>query len=913
MERVELHCHSKYSKMDGIAYPYDIVKFAEDNGMSAVAITDHGSIKAFPELEWATSGVDCDVKPIFGIEAYVVNDYEQVVYNYKGQDFGTVVVVDVETTGLSTNDDSIIEIGAIKLENGSVVDSFSTFVNPQRKLSEFIVGLTGITDEMVATAPLIAEAVKLFIEFAGDSVLVAHNANFDIGFIKKAAKDNDIVFEPSYIDTVMLSKYVYPDAKRRALPKLCEEIGIEVEKSHRAVDDAITCSKLYKKMIEGLDRDGIDISVVDNYLNISHFRKGPTFHSTVLIKDQKGKKILYNLISLAEQYNDSKDIFSLKSLVNNREHLLIGSGCECGLLFRAVLDGKADDVIEEIAKKYDFIEVQPHTNNKYLLTSDRYPEITSEQDLINLNLKLIAVGEKLGIPVVATGDVHYINADDLISRNVLKSYLGFAEDDDTDLHFRTTKEMLDAFAYLGKEKAEEIVITNSNKIADMCQEFNLLPVGKKYPKIENQAALLREICVTRAEELFGNPIPANIMERLERELDSVHNSEMEFSFIYLYDLLGELQVEPYEINTRGCAGNLLISYLLGITDFCPTEYNLSPMFVFGAKNDKEPDIDVNFSEKKQKEALKEYAGENVSAKLRAGTDACVSEEGAIYAIKEYESLKGVSLDETTKEKVIKDLSDVYREKSVHPGGIVIIPKEEDLYDFSPLDLREDGTATTYFNYYRLDDCLFKQDLLHYVGLDMLEKLENETGYFLCDLTYDEPEIMRLFTIDDETEELCADLPEYRYIGSRKILKQAKPKNFNELIKVIALSHGTDVWTDNAEKLLSEDKAALSDIIATRDDIFDYLIEHGIAEADAFTITEQIRKGVWARGRAKRHAEYMDMMREAGVPEWYIESCNKICYLFPRAHAISYARVNWRLAWYKVNYPKTYEMVASQYL
>ena len=917
MERVELHCHSKYSEMDGLAYPYDIVKLAQKEGMPAVAITDHGSVLMFPELEWATSYDDCNVKPIFGMEAYVVDDYEKAVYNYNGQDISVFIAVDVETTGFSAMKDDIIEIGAVKICNGEVVDRLSILVNPDKDIPKFIEELTGISNEMVSDAPDIKEAFREFCKFAGDNILVAHNANFDIRFLKAAAYKAGVNYCPTYIDTVMLCRYVYPEFRRYRLASVCEELGINIQHCHRAVDDATACGMIFNKITERLKVENVGIEYVND--NIEHcsktFEKSATYHCTVLLKNSKGKKIIYNMISQAEKSKATKGrvVFSLRELCNNRGNVLLGSGCEAGLLYKAIINDKSEEEIEEIAKHFDFIEVQPHMNNKFLLEQETYPYIQTEQDLIDINQRLIALGERLSIPVVATADAHYLDKEDLLSRNVLRAYRGFAEDDDTDLHFRTTKEMLEAFFYLPDEKAREIVITNTNKIANMCEVIDFLPEGKHYPYNEDDSIEIRRLCESKLGKIYKDNVPEEIEERLNWELEAIHNTNTEFAFVLLHRLIEDLNVRPFDINTRGSAGNILVCFLLGISDINPIQYNLSPYFAFGFNKMKEADIDLNFSTNMREKAIAIYGNcDGISSTVLASTENCISEEVAYVAVENYQKKNNAIFSEDKVKKIVSDLQDVYECKNVHPGGIVLVPQGDELQDYTPLAFTKDNQAITYFNYYRLDNCLFKQDILPYFGLDMLEKLEEITGDMPDELTYCEPEIMKLF-FDFNGVMGCEELPEFMHQGSLEILKKAMPKNFDELVKVFALCHGTDVWSDNAELLLEQGKADLSEIISSRDDIYDFLRNKGIDEETAYLITEQVRKGKWAYGHSKRYSEYVGILQDAGVPEWFIWSCSKICYLFPRAHAISYAKLNWRLGWYKVHYSEQYTKIVEEFI
>lgn len=492
--------------MDGVAYPYDIVKFAEKEGMPAVAITDYGCILGFPEFEWAATIGQCEVKPLFGIEAYVVNDYEKAVYNYKGQDITKVVAVDIETTGFSAIKDEIIEISGVKICNGEVEDRFNILVNPGINIPRDIEKLTGITNEMVLRAPYIENAFIEFSKFAGNNVLIAYDTNFAVRFLKAAAIKAGVNYDPAYIDTKMLCRYLYPDFQRYTLNSVCKELEIDIDPYCCTVDYAVACGMVFSRAIERLKNEDVDIGSVNNIIkhSPSFFTMSETYHCTVLLKNPKGKKIIYNLISQAEQNKGrgNRNVFSLWELCNNRNNLLLGSGCEAGLLFRAIIDDKSEEEVEEIARCFDFIEVQPHMNNKYMLENPHKPHIQTEQDLIDINLKLILLGERLNIPVVATGDVHYLSKEDSLSRNVLRAFQGFVEDDETDLHFRTTKEMLKAFSYLPEDKEKEIVITNTNRIADMCELISFLPEGKHYPVNEDNSIELRKLCERKLVQTY---------------------------------------------------------------------------------------------------------------------------------------------------------------------------------------------------------------------------------------------------------------------------------------------------------------------------------------------------------------------------------------------------------------------------
>ena len=716
----------------------------------------------------------------------------------------------------------------------------------------------------------------------------------------------------------MLCRYVYPEFSKYKLDTVCAELGVEIGCSHRAVDDAAACGMIFTRIIDRLKKEGVEIGNVNDKIEYCQkaFAKSTIYHCTVLLKNAKGKKTLYRMISQAEKRKDKKgrDIFSLRELCSHRDDFLLGSGCEAGLLYRAVIGGKNDDEIKEIARRFDFIEVQPHLNNKYLIEAERYSHIRTEQDLIDINLKLIALGEELGILVVATGDVHYLYREDLPSRKVLMSYRGMTEDDDMDLHFRTTKEMLEEFSYLPAEKAEEIVITNTNKIADMCETIPFLPEGMYYPCAENDAAELRGLCERKLEQLYKDNVSEEIKGRLDWELEAIHNTHTEFVFLSLHRLIKKLNIRAYDMNTRGCAGNALVCFLLGITDIDPVRYHLSPCFVFGVDQMEEADIDINFSSNVIEKAIANY-GEysEFAATFWASTEAWIGEVTAYDAVEKYQEDKNIHFSEDETGKIVRDLQRLYKARGVHPGGIVLVPKGYDPEDFTPIAVAEDGRAITYFNYCDLKQCLFKQDILDCGHLDMLERLEMIAGEIPEELTYSEPEIMNLF-LDRDGIWGCEGLPEFRSEideTARKILKKVKPKNFEELVKVLGLKHGTNTWKYNAEILLKEGNVSLAEMIADKDDVYDFLRSKGIAEEIAFFIAEEVKWGSWGSGHSNDYSEYVEMMLDAGIPTWFLWSCSQIRYLFPRAHGISYARLVWRLGWYKVYYPEQYAKIVAE--
>lgn len=734
MERVELHCHSNYSRLDGLGAPADIIAFAKDKGMTAVAITDHGEVVAFPEL--AKKAVyyqykrdvmkqisEIDVKPIFGIEAYIV-------------------------------------------------------------------------------------------------------------------------------------------------------------------DEA--------------------------------FEKSTPYHCTVLLKNVKGKKSLYHMISQAEKNKDAggRAVFSFRELCNNRKDLLIGSGCNVGLLYKAVISDKSDDEIAEIAKCFDFIEVQPYTNNQFLIQDAAYPHIRTEQDLIDINLKLIVLGEKLGIPVVATGDVHYLEKEDLLSRKVLMDYRGLAEEDDesddTDLYFRTTKEMLEAFSYLPEEKAEEIVITNTNKIADMCEL--IVPPGKRYyPRTENDVDELRRLCESRLRQLYKDGVSEEIKGRLDWELEAIGHTHTEFIFLFMYQLIEKLHIRPFDMLTRGSIGNSLVCFLLGISDINPIQYHLSPYFMFGFDGDREVNLELDFSTVVWEKAMESYGSCCASATaFRTSKNHYMPRELCNTAVENYQKDKNIHFSADKAERIARNLQRVYEGK-VTDSCMILVPKDLELQDFTPLAVTKEGEETTYFECSDLDRCFYSQFLFHSRSLDMLERLEAATGVIPGELTYREPEIMNLF-MDIDGIWGCGDLPDFQSefdVTLLEILKETKPENFDELVKVFGLFYGANVWEYNTKILLKEGHIGLSEVIACREDVYDFLRGKGIDEETAFFIEERVRKGMWGRGFDKKESEYVEMMLNAGVPVWFLWSCSQISYLPPRAHAISCARLNWRLGWYKVHYLEQFEKVAGE--
>ncbi len=963
-KRVELHCHTKMSDMDGVSEVKDIIKRAKKWGMPAIAITDHGCVQAFPDANHALDKGD-SFKILYGVEGYLVDDLKQLVENPKGQDFsGSFVVFDIETTGFSAEKNKIIEIGAVKVMDGAIVDRFSTFVNPDVPIPFEIEKLTGINDSMVLPYPGIREILPQFLEFCGDSVLVAHNAGFDVGFIAHNAKEQGIPFEPTVLDTVALARHLLPNLNRYKLDTVAKALGVSLENHHRAVDDAGATAEIFVAFVEMLRK--MEIETLDQLNELSDLsaeaiRKLPTYHVIILAKNDLGRINLYKLVSMSHlTYFARRPRIPKSQLAKYREGLIIGSACEAGELYQALVRSAPDMEISRIVNFYDYLEVQPLGNNAFMLRDEK-STVNSMDDLIQLNKKIIDLGERFGKPVCATCDVHFLDPQDEIYRRIIMAGQGFKDcDEQAPLYLRTTEEMLKEFDYLDPNKAEEIVITNTRKIADMCEPIAPVRPDKCPPVIPNSDETLRKICYDRAVEMYGDPLPQIVVERLERELNSIISNGFAVMYIIAQKLVWKSNEDGYLVGSRGSVGSSLVATMSGITEvnplsphyYCPnchySDFDSEEVKKFagmagcdmpdkncpvcgqplkkdgfdipfetflGFKGDKEPDIDLNFSGEYQSKAH-DYT-EVIFGKgqtYRAGTIGTLADKTAYGYVKKYFEERGTRKRNCEINRIVQGCVGVRRTTGQHPGGIIVLPLGEEINSFTPVQHPANDmttmTVTTHFDYHSIDHNLLKLDILGHDDPTMIRMLQDLTGLDpVKDIPLDSKEVMSLFQntsalgITPEDIGGCRlgalGVPEFGTDFAMQMLIDTQPKYFSDLVRIAGLAHGTDVWLGNAQTLIQEGKATIQTAICTRDDIMIYLIGMGLEEGLSFTIMESVRKGKGLK------PEWEEEMTKHGVPDWYIWSCKKIKYMFPKAHAAAYVMMAWRIAYCKVFYPLAY--------
>ncbi len=980
VKRVELHCHTKMSDMDGVSEVKDIVERAHQWGHPAIAITDHGTAQAFPDANHYMERLDPKdpFKVIYGVEGYVVDDLTEIAVGAGEETLDdTYVVFDLETTGFSAIKDKIIEIGAVKVQNGEIVDSYSTFVNPKRPIPFDITKLTGITDEMVMEYPDIESVLPRFLEFIGDAVLVAHNAGFDVGFLEQNCRYQGMDLHFVSVDTLALSRILLPTLSKYKLNLVAKALDISLENHHRAVDDAKATAEIFVKFVQMLkEREITTLKGINRFgdTNPNAIRKLPTYHIIILAKNDIGRYHLYRLISASHLQYFARRPRIPKSLLNQyREGLIIGSACEAGELFQAILSGKSQETIAELAEFYDYYEIQPLGNNRFMLENEKLSEIRTEEDLKNLNRKIVELGEQFKKPVVGTCDVHFLNPEDEIYRRIIMAGKGFTDaDEQAPLYLRTTEEMLAEFAYLGSAKAYEIVVENPNQIARMVERISPVNPNKCPPVIEKSEETLREICYKRAHEIYGDELPRQVSFRLEKELNSIISNGYAVMYIIAQKLVWKSVADGYLVGSRGSVGSSFVATMAGITEvnplsphyYCPhchysdfesdkvkafagrcghdmpdqdcpvcgkklvkDGYDIPFETFLGFKGDKEPDIDLNFSGDYQLKAHKYTEvlfGEGHT--FKAGTIGTLADKTAYGYVWKYYEERNQRKRKCEIERISAGCTGIRRSTGQHPGGIVVLPHGHDINEFTPVQYPANdvssGIVTTHFDYHSIDHNLLKLDILghddptmirmleEYITSDALENEYNEEHPFVATkIPLDDQEVLTLFHdtsalgIKPEDIEGCQlgslGIPEFGTDFVIGMVQEANPQSLSDLIRISGLSHGTNVWLGNAQELIKSGTATISTTICTRDDIMVYLINQGVESALSFTIMESVRKGKGLK------PEWEEAMREKDVPEWYIESCKKIKYMFPKAHAAAYVMMAYRIAYCKIRYPLAY--------
>ena len=978
-KRVELHCHTKMSDMDGVSDVAALCARAHDWGHAAIAITDHGVVQAFPEANHYIERLDKEdpFKVIYGVEAYLVDDLTDIAVRAKDQTLDDeYVVFDIETTGFSATSDRIIEIGAVKVKAGEITDYYSTFVNPEVPIPFEITNLTSITDDMVMDAPTIGKVLPEFLGFVGDAALVAHNAGFDVGFIKENAKRLGLNHKYTYLDTVALARVLLPTLGKFKLNIVAKALNISLGNHHRAVDDAKATAEIFVKFIEMLkEREITTLAGVNQFgaTNPDAIKKMPTYHAVILAKNDVGRVNLYRLISMSHlTYYSRRPRIPKSEFLRHREGLIIGSACEAGELYSALLDNKSEEAIARLVNFYDYLEIQPLGNNQFMVESDKHDNIKSLEDIKDINRKIVKLGEEFNKPVVATCDVHFMNEEDEVYRRIIMAGKGFADaDNQAPLFFRTTEEMLEEFAYLGSKKAYEVVVTNTNKIADMVEKISPVRPDKCAPVIEDSDKQLRDICYNKAHSMYGEDLPPIVVERLERELNSIISNGFAVMYIIAQKLVWKSVEDGYLVGSRGSVGSSFVATMAGITEVNP----LSPHYYckkchfsdfespevrkyaggcgwdmpdrncpvcgeplvkdgfdipfetfLGFKGNKEPDIDLNFSGDYQSNAHKYTEvifGDGQT--FRAGTIGTLADKTAYGYVKNYYEERGQGKRKCEIERVLQGCTGIRRSTGQHPGGIIVLPIGQDINSFTPVQHPANDTetdiVTTHFDYHSIDHNLLKLDILGHDDPTMIkyleELVEQLTGkpFVATEIKLDDQGVMKLF---DDTSSLgispediggcpvgCLGIPEFGTDFVIQMVVDTKPKTLSDLIRISGLSHGTDVWLNNAQTLIQQGKATISTAICTRDDIMTFLINSGMESERSFKIMEAVRKGQVAKGKCGNWPEWKQDMIDHGIPDWYVWSCEQIKYMFPKAHAAAYVMMAYRIAYCKVYYPLAY--------
>ena len=967
MKRVELHLHTTMSNMDALTPTGDAVKTAAGWGHRAIGITDHGVVQSFPDAMKASgkakvAGTDKNIKILYGVEGYYVNDVDDriVVHGKADMAFdGEYVAFDLETTGLSSRDDTIIEIGAVILKQGKELDRFQTFVDPGRKLEKKIVDLTGITDDMLLGAPPIEEVLPKFLAFCGDRPMIAHNADFDVGFVRAAAQRLNLPFQPTSVDTLILSQNLLQHLNKFKLNIVADALSLPEFNHHRAADDAMTCGLVFDRLIPKLEEIGVHSVQQINAAMPALRSRGKigdrhAKHIIIYAKNQVGLRNMYHLISLSNlDYFKRVPRMPKSEILKYREGLIIGTACEAGELFQAILDHKSEDELERIASFYDFLEIQPLDNNRFMLASDKY-EAKTDEDLRGYNRQIVRLGERLGKPVCATGDVHFLNPEDEIFRHILLATKGFDDADKPNpLYFRTTDNMLREFAYLGEEKAYEVVVTNTNFIADQCETLRPVPHNLFAPKIENSVEDLKNLVYGKLHRLYGDNPPELFVKRVETELHDIISCHYDVIYMSAQRLVQNSLEHGYLVGSRGSVGSSIVAFMSGITEVnsfpphyrCPNpackhtildvpkEFNCGadlpdaqcplcgtqlekdgfniPFETFlGFGGDKVPDIDLNFSGEYQARAhqycISMFGSSHV---FRAGTVGTVAEKTAFGYVKKYLSEREKKESRAEENRLAAGCVGVRRTTGQHPGGLVVIPQENEIWDFCPVqhpaDDPKSDQITTHFEYHSMEENLLKLDMLGHDDPTMIRMMEDMTGVDAKTIPLDDKGTMSIFTsskiLGYENDKLlgptgAVGVPEFNTRFTRGVLLDTMPEKFDFLVRICGYTHGTDVWLGNAKDLINSKTATVDQTIGARDDIMIYLISCGMPDKRAFKIMESVRKG---RGLPPGAEEEMVA---AGVPDWYITSCKKIKYLFPKAHAVAYCMMAFRIAWFKVYHP-----------
>ncbi|MBR4971492.1 MAG: PolC-type DNA polymerase III, partial [Oscillospiraceae bacterium] len=971
-KRVELHLHTSMSNMDALTSTKAAIKQAAAWGHKAIAITDHGCCQSFTDAlhvveDWKgapkVAGTDENIKILYGCEGYYVNDVDDRIVVHGQQDMSfndEFVAFDLETTGLSSKNDRIIEIGAVVIKNGHEVDRFQTFVDPGRKLEKKIIDLTGITDSMLEGAPQIEEVLPQFMEFVGNRVLVAHNSDFDTGFIRAECGRQGIAYGFTTADTLILSQNMLPQLSKFKLDIVANALSLPEFNHHRAADDALTCGMIMARLMKKLEEEQ-DVHTLQtiNPAMTKLRSKGKigdrhARHIILFAKNQVGLRNLYHLLSDANlKYFKRVPRIPKSELLKLREGLIIGSACEAGELFQAILDKKSDDELKRIASFYDYLEIQPISNNRFMIENEKI-DVHNEEDLRNLNRTVVRLGEELGKMVVATGDVHFLNPEDEIFRHILLATKGFDDADKPNpLYLRTTDEMLQEFHYLGEEKAYEIVVTNPNRIADMCETIRPVPHNLFAPTIENSVEDLKNLVYGKFYRLYGDNPPEIFRQRVETELHDIISCHYDVIYISAQRLVLNSLENGYLVGSRGSVGSSIVAFLSGITEVnsfpphyrCPNErckhtildvpaefncgadlpdavcpicgtqlekdgFNIPFETFLGFGGDKVPDIDLNFSGEYQGEAHKYcismFGSDHV---FRAGTIGTVAEKTAFGYVKKYLQERGKTASKAEEARLASGCVGVRRTTGQHPGGLVVIPQENEIWDFCPVQHPADDPnsdqITTHFEYHSMEENLLKLDMLGHDDPTMIRMMEDMTGVDAKTIPLDDKGTMSLFTTSKilgyENDKLlgptgAVGVPEFNTRFTRGVLLDTMPEKFDFLVRICGYTHGTDVWLGNAKDLINSKTATVDQTIGARDDIMLYLITCGLPAKRAFKIMESVRKGKGLPAGAEEE------MVAAGVPDWYIGSCKKIKYLFPKAHAVAYCMMAFRIAWFKVYHP-----------